>query len=274
MVTRMTTSWHSLFLTSAEDADAAQIREKVTNLHYTLYDPFGLIPGRAYTHSVRCFVAPTYSGWTRLLFEAPVPALIPTLSEHGPALMVSMDENGLDVRVYEHGREAADPAEAMAAVVRPGKTTDDLRSALNAQQITVIDPEQKDDALPLDVLPADMQSMAATLNPQQTSKMFEKIAGQFLKQNAEQSKAAREILQRKQINWNGPDGWRVRAIMDCLTIPEPWQTPDFVTLRNAYSLHKRRERKPDARLYPGDAEAMDAVPDALAYTPVYAGKDA
>jgi hypothetical protein len=59
--------------------------------------------------------------------------------------------------------------------------------------------------------------------------------------------------------------------MDCLRIPD-WRDPDFVTLRDAYALHKRRERSPNATLYPGDAEALAAVPDALTYTPVYAGK--
>ena len=59
--------------------------------------------------------------------------------------------------------------------------------------------------------------------------------------------------------------------MDCLNIPD-WRAPDFVTLRDAYALHKRRQRSPNATLYPGDAEALAAVPDALTYTPIYAGK--
>ena len=59
--------------------------------------------------------------------------------------------------------------------------------------------------------------------------------------------------------------------MDCLRIPN-WRDPDFVTLRDAYALHERRRRSPKATLYPGDAETLAAVPDALAYTPIYAGK--
>jgi hypothetical protein len=47
-----------------------------------------------------------------------------------------------------------------------------------------------------------------------------------------------------------------------------------VALRDSYQLHARRQRKPDARLYPGDEEAMTRVPDALDYIPVYGGKNA
>jgi hypothetical protein len=60
--------------------------------------------------------------------------------------------------------------------------------------------------------------------------------------------------------------------MNCLTIPLGWISPDFVALRDAYQLHERRRRNPNAMLYPGDAEAMAAVPNALDYAVVYAGK--
>ncbi|MBL8157537.1 MAG: hypothetical protein JNM70_25480, partial [Anaerolineae bacterium] len=45
-------------------------------------------------------------------------------------------------------------------------------------------------------------------------------------------------------------------------------------LRDAYQLHSRRQRNPNARAYPGDEAVMAAVPDALMYTPVYGGADA
>jgi hypothetical protein len=34
----------------------------------------------------------------------------------------------------------------------------------------------------------------------------------------------------------------------------------------------RRRRRPDAPLLPGDSDTLSAVPDALAYQAVYAGK--
>ena len=54
-------------------------------------------------------------------------------------------------------------------------------------------------------------------------------------------------------------------------MPSDWHAPDFTTLRDAYQVAERRQRRPNAGLYPGDAEALAAVPDALAYTPVYGG---
>ena len=54
-------------------------------------------------------------------------------------------------------------------------------------------------------------------------------------------------------------------------IPE-WGNPDFVPLRDAYQVLSRLKRRPNATLYAGDQEAMDAVPNALEYRPVYAGK--
>ena len=47
--------------------------------------------------------------------------------------------------------------------------------------------------------------------------------------------------------------------------------PDFDSLRDAYPLHERRRRSPNARIYPGDEAIMAKVSDALLYTPVYGG---
>ncbi len=74
-------------------------------------------------------------------------------------------------------------------------------------------------------------------------------------------------------NWNSPGGRRLHALMRCLTVPDHWREPDFGVLRDAYQLHSRQQRKPDARLYPGDDATMNRVPDALDYVPVYGGRD-
>ena len=59
--------------------------------------------------------------------------------------------------------------------------------------------------------------------------------------------------------------------MACLDVSNNWHEPDFVALRDAYQLHLRRQRNPKAMLYPGDTQAMGAVPNALEYTPIYGG---
>ncbi|MGB1286519.1 MAG: hypothetical protein ACPG7F_08305, partial [Aggregatilineales bacterium] len=74
-------------------------------------------------------------------------------------------------------------------------------------------------------------------------------------------------------DWNSQGGQYIRALMACLTLPENWRTPDFTSLRIAYSLYKRRARRPNGMQLPGDVDAMAAVPDALDYVPVYGGKN-
>ncbi len=110
--------------------------------------------------------------------------------------------------------------------------------------------------------------MAAQVDLKQAGRLFERMSATLARKTSADP-AAGDLL--KQPDWSSAGGQRIRALMDCLNVPN-WQAPDFVTLRDAYALHERRQRSPKARLYPGDAEALAAVPDALAYTPVYGGK--
>ena len=84
--------------------------------------------------------------------------------------------------------------------------------------------------------------------------------------------AAQEMIAGNMPDWDSAGGKRIRALADLLTLPSDWREPDFVALRDAYQLHDRKRRNPNATLYPGDAEAMSKVPHALNFTPVYAGK--
>jgi hypothetical protein len=99
--------------------------------------------------------------------------------------------------------------------------------------------------------------------------MFARLSGNLAAKSAAGAGDTNALL--RQPDWNSAGGRKIVALLGCLAIPG-WREPDFVTLRDAYALHARRQRNPSARLYPGDAEAMDAVSDALVYTPIYAGK--
>ncbi len=132
-------------------------------------------------------------------------------------------------------------------------------------------------AVPLDALPEDVQEMAQDVDLSQAQQMFDKIGGKLLQDvQRGDAEAARKLLGGGEDapDWNSAGGQRLRALMACLDLPQNWLAPDFVTLRDAYQLHARKQRKPTARLYPGDAEAMAAVPDALDYLPVYGGMKA
>lgn len=283
-----TNSWHSLFLTSnapgpdrsAVVADA--MRTAAQGIGYTLYNPFGIIPGRSYAHTIRAFVFPVRDGWVRVLSDTILPGpVVAAAANGGFCLSVALTDTDNDIRVYQDGQAADDPASALQAYLQPGANPDDIQRALHAPDLTVLPAEDTPQApmqevvLPLDALPEDIQRMAKGMKPEQASRMFNKMMGQFGKGSEDaQRKQAQELMKQAQgLDWSTPSAQQVRLLMRLITVPDDWRKPDFVTLRDAYSLHARRQRRPNARMYPGDAESIAAVPDALAYHPVYAGKD-
>jgi hypothetical protein len=129
--------------------------------------------------------------------------------------------------------------------------------------------------IPVTVLSDEVRALANNVDPKQAQKLFDRLSGHLLKRamGEDQAGSARALIAGEpQPEWDSPGGQGIRALMDCLTIPTQWRVPDFTALRDAYPLHERRRRKPDARLYPGDAAIMNQAPDALAYTPIYGGR--
>lgn len=267
----MDKSWGSLYLPCVEQEDiAALLRATLIQQGYTLYDPFGLIPGKAYDHYVRLFVAPPVDGWLRVI-GLPQTPLCEALSHKAVCLALELNGTEATIDVYVNGQQP-EPELALAPCVRPGG---DLHHALSAQVLRLA--QEPNDPV-FDHLPDDVQSMATGVDSKQAQKMFERLSGGLMKKvgqrtgtDADSLAAAHDMLGESAPAWNSQGGQRIRALMACLTVPESWRRPDFVPLRDAYQLHRRRQRKPDARLYPGDAEAMASVPNALDYIPVYGG---
>ena len=251
------TCWHSLYLPYAGNV-VDPLADALAVLGYERYAPFGLVPGKAYPQSVKLFVAPVRDGWTRII-GSPDAALLPVLSRLAPCLLIELDGADAAISAYAAGAPA-DLTDVFAPYAQTPDCLDDAPvSAAKADKLG---------AVALDALPSDVQTMAQQVDLRQAGKLFERMSATLArKTNADP--AADDLL--KQPDWSSAGGQRIRALMGCLSIPG-WQAPDFVTLRDAYALHYRRQRSPQARLYPGDAEALAAVPDALAYTPVYGGK--
>lgn len=274
------TAWHSLFLPFDDNATrelsandtangkpgvAATIRSELIAHGYRPFDPFALLPGKSYPQAVRLFVSPVHEGWMRVVGEiepAVRPLLLPALSLLAPCLLVELDGDEAHIEAWLEG----EPAPPEIALMSYAREHDCIRRALEGAVETKNAPGIG--GLPLDALPADVQALAGNIDPKQAEAMFARISG-TLAQKAGGSDEARDLL--RQPNWNSVGGARIAALMRCLHIVA-WRTPDFVTLRDAYALHTRRRRSPNATLYPGDAEALGAVPDALNYTPVYTGK--
>lgn len=252
----------NLYLCSDNQAHVAALLSRLSDeLNYHRYDPFRGVPGPAYARALRLFVAPAQAGWVRVLGEWTEPDFAGLVSHHAACLY--LDIEGDQLAFFEDGQVVTE----LVAALRPHLSQSEaaLRAALQTPD-TLRSPTDDDAAegIPLDALPQDVQAMAQKLQPKHITRLFNRVLRQI---GGMDDAAARDLLASRQVSS------RIQAVMACLTIPDPyWHTPDFITLRDAYSLHLRRQRNPNAPLYPGDAEAMAAVPDALSYTPVYGGK--
>jgi hypothetical protein len=277
---RNMTIWHSLYLPFDDNATrdlsgshaspsiAETLKAELVAHGYTLFDPFAVLPGKSYPQAVRLFVAPVDDGWMRVIGEIdPVlrSLLLPPLSELAPCLLVELDGADMYVEAYLEG-ESAPPEIAFMTYAREH---DCIRLALEG--LIEVRKSPSVGGLPLDALPGNIQEMAGSIDGQQAEALFARMSGTLAQKagGSEGSEAARAML--RQPDWNSSGGARISALMKCLRITG-WRDPDFVTLRDAYALHIRRRRSPNATLYPGDSETLAAVPNALDYTPIYAGK--
>lgn len=263
------TAWHSLYLPFADPSQSLTdiLKSHLAAEGYTLYDPFGIMPmTKAYPRTVRAFIAPVQNGWTRILLSPDT-----TLSDKGLKLPVPMP-NGICFAVSLIEGEAQFTAYQdgilgeIVTALAPYVSADRLREALT---MPIAQKASESTGMPLEALGGDVQAMAKVVNTKQAQKMFDKIAGQFLK--GDQKAAARDLLSNAAVAWNSAGGRRIAAVMACLPITN-WREPDYATLRDAYQLHNRKRRNPNATLYPGDQAAMDAVSNALDYMPLFAGK--
>jgi hypothetical protein len=312
--------WQRLYFLSKNDALTADqiadaLRTAISSAGYTLYDPFGLMPGLSYPTAIKLFVAPVsphplapsplrregeHTTQTPPLHEMerglggeviaspdPIPdVILATASETLAAMAIALTLNAdstAAIRVWDNGVQndasldllVGETGRAALSAIRKGDplTIERLAPPLDAPAAPQIA------AIPLDALPPDVQTALASgkgVSGDAADKLFAKmsgmIGGKLDATTAAQAGAASALLHAHRIDWNTTGARQIRALCALLRLPAPSDPPDFNTLREAYQLHARKRRKPDAPDYPGDAEAMAAVPDALDYRPVYGGK--
>lgn len=278
--------WNSLYfpLNSPDStSDAPTITERaetiVTALQhllsaapYTPYDPFGLFPDKSYPQTVKLFVAPVKAGeaWLRIMAAADSAALDAvagqlSASASAVCLYAVLDGTRGDITAYQNGAQV-NFIETMTPCAQPDG--DALRRALAIT--TAPNAKNKDDnPLPMTALPADVRSMAGTLNQRQVNNMYAQMSRHLM--SKEQRAAAQSLLVANAPDWESAGGAKLRAVMACLGLPDGWMQPDYVVLRDAYQAYARRKRNPNAHLLPGSEEAMASVPDALDYRPFFAG---
>jgi hypothetical protein len=264
------TNWMSIFChTSDAGAVETTLRSNLMALGYEVYDPFGLIPPRAYAQTVKLFISPGREGWVQVIGTAD-DVVLEGLSAFPPALRVSLNGEEADFAV-----PGGDVANALSNHLRPGATTEDVIGAIRGPMI--VPPRSAPAqppvmAVPLEALPEDVREMLGKVDTSAAEGMFNRVSNTLMNKVGGQAEAAQALMAASAgPDWESIGGARIRALLNCLTVPPGWESPGFTALRDAYPLHARRKRKPDARLYPGDAESLAAVPDALDYRPVFGG---
>ena len=270
------TQWNSLFCLLDSDIESA-LKQSLEKLDYTLYDAFDLVPGKAYPDTLKTFIVPATGKWTQILVDDEtelddLETLAEALSAHGLVLytQLDMDEGILDL--YQHGEVVPDMMEELAPHLLDGKSADDLERAHHeGLPLPVIDPEldEQEQILAIDDLPDDIRNMTQGINMGSAQKMFQRMTGNLMARG--QAQGAQDMLNSDKLDWNSEGGMFVRGVLSCLIQGDGWLSPDFPTVRDAYQRHIRKQRRPNAKLYPGDQQMMDAVPNALAYVPVYGG---
>jgi hypothetical protein len=270
--------WQRLFMHPTAERSAAACADALTaaarDAGYTPYDPFGIMPGLSYPNAIKAFAAPfDLGGWRAVIAAAdPIPsAVIAAAAEalNAAALHLTLDAAGRAEIAWFNG----DPLPELARIIDGDPLTVErfaLPAPAPASEAPIL-------ALPIDALPEDVRSALVTgqIDETQAEKLFAKMSGAVMgKLGGGDAEAAKKLLQTAQIDWESSGGRQIRAALGLIGVGGALNLPDFTPLRDAYALHARRRRKPDAPLYPGDAEAMAAVPDALAYAPVFAGRRA
>lgn len=301
----MTQPWHRLFLPatspklsagSSSIADASSIantestispetmrvavalRATLAALGYQPYDPF---PGGTGTPlglnvTVRLFVAPPQDGQIAVMGKIPEEVLS-SLSQQwgGIALLGWLTEEDGGFAVYHNGQRS-DSATALAPFLRPEQNLTTLHRAL-AGEIEVLPLDET----PGGSLPPELQTLAEDrgVDTEHASSLFERLSGGLFSKLDKRGEGSADQEQARVIFsggehdlWNTLQGQRVRAIADTLTLPGNWRLPALETVRDAYQVHRLRQRNPRMPLIiPGDAELLRSLPDALSYEPVYMG---
>lgn len=284
MMTADEGAWGMVYVEGDQSAVADVLLRALGGAGYEVYDAYGSAFPPAYARAVRTFVAPTSGAWTRILGEFDA-ALLPALASSFPVIDAQVTAGDDDheaeasLAVWLDGvRQAeltaiADRLDAAWArdIAAGVQRLTDWRAA---PQIIQPDARPTGSFVPRETLPGYARGLFDTLNPEQAGSLFNRMTSSLAgKLGKAQMESARGLLQPRRIDWTrGKPAIVAETLSALYGGQQGWRDPDFVALRDAYQLHVRRRDRPQAPLYPGDAEALAAVPDALAYVPVYGGK--
>jgi len=271
------TQWNSLFCLLNSDIIPA-LKNTLKTLEYDLYNAFDLPPGKSYPDTLKTFVVPSDSKWTQILVDDETDIedlewLAEELSAHGLVLLTQLDMSDATIDLYYEG-DRIDMLDGLEDHLLDGKSPDDLDRALDGKlPLPMIEhePDEQEQILAIDDLPDDIRGMTQGMNLSNAQKMFQRMTGNLMGRG--QANDAQNLINSDKLDWNSAGGLQIRGVLSCLIQGDDWMSPDFPTVRDAYQRHIRQQRRPNAKLYPGDQQMMDAVPNALDYVPVYGGQE-
>ncbi len=224
------------------------------------YDPFGLMPAPAFARAVKLLVAPVDKGWLRLACapDSELELVLGAASRHGLTVHAVIDA-GLTPRVTAY----RDGSVVGLAESLPGAFDRVRVNALLTAPVT--GSGRAFGGVSSAALPPDVRAMGGGLGSRQVERMMHAMTAGMGSGNRADAQNALVT-----VDWEAGAGRWLRDVLIACGIGDR-VLPDYATLSTAYRVLKRLERRPGATLYPGDAEAIAAAPDALDYAPIYTG---
>jgi len=263
--------WQQLFVnTPGAEWVAETMISALSGLGFTQYDPFPGGSGTpvAFKTFARHFVAPASDNWVRILGQPlaeSLPALIAALSKDRAVMSVELDETEGRVLAYVNGQPR--PLEPF---LRLG--------------FTLSEPDREPAFVRREKssLPPELENLArqGNVNPEQASKLMNRLTGQIFgklnRQSGGEANAMRNeaqaMLTGSAIDWTSSAARRLTATVESLRLPENWREPSLEVLKDAYQVARRLRKNPKASLMADEKQALDAVPNAGDYLPVYMGR--
>lgn len=252
--------WISLYVPGAEPTSlAALVESALTSAGAQKYDPFGTMPGLSFPRAVKLFIAPKAADWTRLIVspDCVLEPVVTAASLDAPLAAGFISSDLVPALTFYRGGQLID-APAISAYV-----TDAGGFAAHLKQLKT--GASSIGGVSSGVLPADLRAMSGSLPTRQVERMMNSMTGAISKGDRAGAQAALQS-----VDWESGAGQWMRTALSYLGLNNAVQ-PDYTTVSTAYRTAKRLARNPNATLYPGDAEARSAVPDALDYLPVFYG---
>lgn len=271
----MSNPWYSYFVLSDDQTDVAnRVLAAYQSAGWATYDPFPGGSGTPFTFKsfAKQFVLPGSNGSVRIVSESVMPApVLAEFSRRAPVLRAWLTAVDAGWEVIRSG--SADTSQrAFGPFMRPGHPLEDITRALGGHI-----PMPDIAGTGTGPLPKDVAQLAQdrSVDPKQAQRLTERMSSSLFNRFGGAGGAARDSAQaflNAGIDWNSPNGRRVRAGADVLIVPNDWRQPDYVQAKDAFQAMRALARNPKAMLTASERNALDLFPFVQRYKALFFGK--